>query len=182
MRDVWQIKAVDKFLHYMCDNKMYAHLEMLFVKFRVSLGARGSMRSERWHTHTCMSAEGGAGEGELWLITTLTNRSWLCWDKFRDPEGLNWTELMEVFLLFLLLFSSGGRKLLSRQSFKRPFLKRAPEPTFQPCFCPCEIQTQSWLTQNSVPLPLPGVSPTLPTPNELQWDLQVLLQRVFPQF
>lgn len=154
------------------------------MEFRVSLGARGSMRPQRWHTHTCVSVEAGAGEGELWLIhhpnkqglalLGQVQRSW-------RPE-LNWINGDFSFFFFLLLSSSGGRKLLSRQSFKRPFLKRAPEPTFQPRFCPCEIQTQSWLTQNSVPLPLPGVSPTLPTPNELQWDLQVLLQRVFPQF
>lgn len=57
------------------------------------------MRPERWHTHTWVSVEAGAGEGELWLIHHPNKQSWLCWGKFRDPGSLNW--INGNFSLFL---------------------------------------------------------------------------------
>uniref|UniRef100_A0A8C0QVX9 Protein kinase AMP-activated non-catalytic subunit gamma 2 n=1 Tax=Canis lupus dingo TaxID=286419 RepID=A0A8C0QVX9_CANLU len=77
--------------------------------------------------------------------------------------------------------SSGGQPLQLGQPLQRVLLQRPPAPALQPRVCSCEAQDQPWLSQNCVPILLPGVSTPLPTPHELQWDLSLLLQRIFPQ-
>lgn len=77
--------------------------------------------------------------------------------------------------------SPGGQPLQLGQPLQRVLLQRPPAPALQPRVCSCEAQDQPWLSQNRVPILLPGVSTPLPTPHELQWDLSLLLQRIFPQ-